>query len=510
MSSKATWRLCIFGALILQCGGGFSGCTRVDSAADIARVSELAAERSIEADLYDPAVDDTVSDRVGALLADGLTLEEAVQVALLNNRSFQSLFYEIGASRADVVQSTLLTNPSLSFMSRFPEGGGIPNIEIGIGQELVDLWQIPVRKKVAEAKLQQVVLQVAQRTVQLRAEVKTSAYEVLAARRAEETAEESRQLVTHTHELLQRQREAGEISQFEVNLDRGNVIDANLEVIDFRRQREAAQIALARILGISGGLQRVDVRDALPEPGPVPPDAELLRVATEQRLDVQIASFEVDATEAEVQRQYLNIFPSLMAGFNIERGDQRALPSRKIIADTLRGSIASGGLTAPTIQSRAERDLERRQIIDAILGPTLQVTLPIWDQNQAQIAKARFAHMQARKRLEDLLNTIAAEVQDAAATARAAYEIDQFYDSEALPQAERNVESARHVYTDGEQGIMVLIEAQRSLVRRRAAHVDVLRRYAVAMAQLEAAVGGRLMLTPQTRPASSHAGRSDG
>ena len=142
----------------------------------------------------------------------------------------------------------------------------------------------------------------------------------------------------------------------------------------------------------------------------------------------------------------------------------RSLPAGR------RDSIAGGGLTAPTIQSRAQRQLERRQIIDAILGPSVQITLPIWDQNQAQIAKARYKVSQRRKDYEDLLDTVALDVQNASAQLRSAETVSHYYEREALPRANENMEGARKVFQEGDQGIVVLIEAERSLVTRRAAH----------------------------------------
>ena len=47
---------------------------------------------------------------------------EAIQVCLLNNPGLQAAFLDIGMARADVVQSGLLSNPSLTALVRFPTG----------------------------------------------------------------------------------------------------------------------------------------------------------------------------------------------------------------------------------------------------------------------------------------------------------------------------------------------------------------------------------------------------
>src|SRR5207244_2477606 len=144
-------------ALVVVAG---HGCVQVNADADFARADQLIEERT------GASPGRTENDDGGAIIetVDGeLTVERAVQIALSNNREFLAAFEEIGVSRADLVQSGLLTNPQISLMTRFPEGGGRADVEFGIAQEIADLWQIPVEKKVAQAQLEQTILRVAHR-----------------------------------------------------------------------------------------------------------------------------------------------------------------------------------------------------------------------------------------------------------------------------------------------------------------------------------------------------------
>ena len=85
--------------------------------------------------------------------------------------AFDGPAWGFGASRADVVQSGLLSNPTLAISVRFPKGGGRSNIAAGLAQQPVDLWQIPVRKRITEAQLEATVLTVAHQAVTLAADV---------------------------------------------------------------------------------------------------------------------------------------------------------------------------------------------------------------------------------------------------------------------------------------------------------------------------------------------------
>ena len=79
------------------------GCQTVNPTADYVRTSEVVREHTGSAAVYEPDANASVDEKVAALLADGLTVDEAIRVALLNNQGFHAAFHEIGASRADLV-----------------------------------------------------------------------------------------------------------------------------------------------------------------------------------------------------------------------------------------------------------------------------------------------------------------------------------------------------------------------------------------------------------------------
>ena len=129
--------------------------------------------------------------------------------------------------------------------------------------------------------------------------------------------------------------------------------------------------------------------------------------------------------------------------------------------------------------------------MDLLLGPSLQMTLPIFDQNQAQTAKARFLHAQQQKSYEQLLLTAAREVLDASANARASAEQLKILRDEALPLADRNVATAQRVYEAGEESVLVLLLAQQNLNSQRESRIKIAGEYAVAQAELERVTGGK-------------------
>lgn len=470
------------------------GCAGAEPRRDYERAGALIAERTGIAGVYVPGEDEQANRKAAELLDGGLSLDEAVQVAFLNNPEFQSQIAEIGASRADVAQSALLTNPTLSLGLQFPEGGGLADLTVGFAAQLADLWQIPVRKQLAEAELERTIYSVGQRAVELATDVRTKYYRVLALEQAVAYTEENLRLVQRAVALSEKQFRAGDVSEFDVNLARAGVLDVREELIATRGLLDQARVDLAQVLGLGARGEEIKLIDALPTAPQAWPAVEaLLNAALEERFDMRVAWFGVQRAEAALRLECRRFLPDVQLGFGFERGEQRALPGRKILADTARASVAAGRLTAPAIQSRGERAIEKSQIIDAKLGPTLALALPVFDQNQAQIAKARVRVLQARKDYEARAAAVAADIRRAAAAARAAVEMLQFQQAEGLTQAQATVEGAERRYQAGEEGVLALIEAQDTLVKRRRAYVNTLRDYAVSLAQLEGAAGGRAL-----------------
>src|SRR5690349_13947037 len=77
----------------------------------------------------------------GASVADGLTSQEAVAIALWNSPSFQATLADLGIARADVAEAGLLRNPVFSLL--FPVGP--KQLEWTLQLPFDAIWQRPRR-----------------------------------------------------------------------------------------------------------------------------------------------------------------------------------------------------------------------------------------------------------------------------------------------------------------------------------------------------------------------------
>ena len=65
--------------------------------------------------------DQAVAAAVAKMLANDLTADQAVQIALLNNHHLQATFEDLGIAQADLVQAGSLKNPVFDLGVRFPD-----------------------------------------------------------------------------------------------------------------------------------------------------------------------------------------------------------------------------------------------------------------------------------------------------------------------------------------------------------------------------------------------------
>lgn len=398
------------------------------------------------------------------------------------------------------MQSALFTNPSLSFSARALEGGGRANLSFGLAQELVDLWQIPVRKRIAKDKLESTVLGVAAAGIDLAAHARTAYVQLRVQQELEVLAQANLDLIRHTLELTQRRFDAGETTILDVNLIQSSVLDGTMKLSAARKDTSLARTELGLALGLPPEQGRLEAAEALAdtvlESGD---DTSLVRNALERRLDVRMASLDLDAAAEEIRHQKRSAFPSVTLGIDGERPDlpsthsQTSLASQIATLDTLAASPSQAlrDRIVDHIDGARQHKQDKADAVDLLLGPSLQMTLPIFDQNQAQTAKARFLHAQQQKSYEQLLLTVARDVLDASANARASAEQLKIVRDEALPLADRNVATAQRVYEAGEESVLVLLLAQQNLNSQRESRIKIAGEYAVAQAELERVTGGK-------------------
>ncbi len=462
------------------------GCATIEPRLDYDRAVGHIADATGYESVYRPGDEAVVKEKVDELMTGGLTVSEAVEVCLLNNPRLQAAFFEVGMARADVVQSGLLSNPSLGVLVRFPSGGGLANVEAGLAQNIAELWQIPARKRAAKRELERTILELARLASTLALTGKGAYYRAVAAEERHKLATENLSLAHDLLELAETRQQAGAGTELDVNLSRAVVVEAELAVESTRLEAAEARRELATLLGISGSASDIALVTPLPEvPSELPEAERLIDVARQARLDIRAARQAVSSAGARLEEEYRRVFPTIELGFGLERGERQSEGRRDILANTARSSIVSGGLTAPEIQPRSARDKDT----DFIIGPSVSLELPIFDQNQAQIARAKYAYEQAAKTLDALGREVTQEVRGAVDRSLTAWRLLKVYRERSLPLAKSNLDLSREAYQAGRASFLSVLEAQRFFLDTRRQYVEAAERAAVTIPEVERTVG---------------------
>ena len=461
-----------------------AGCATVDPRADFDRTGQHVEAATGTATLYRPEDEAAIEQRVAALLSEGLTADEAVQVALLNNPRLQAALMRLGITRADFVQSGLFTNPNLSLSLRWPDGGGLTNLQAGLAQNIAELWQISYRKQAAEHELDRTILELAREASLLSLDARVAYWRAVRNDRERELACENLALTQRLIDVAISRRDAGAGSDVDVNLARSQHIDVELKLRNASLAAIEAHAALAKSLGLTTPPKEIVLVDALVEPGTwtLTPEA-VIAAAMENRLDVQATKRAIAAANARVAYEKSRYLRSFELGLSAERSARNSRGDRDWLEETAFTSAQSGQLTPPNLQPRD------KQSTDWVVGPEIGVELPIFDQNQAQIARSEYVHRQGVKLLDALERELTQDAYVALERAQAAAENAHFYKESALPLREQGLTLAQGAYTAGRTTLLSVQEAQRLLLAARFGYVEAITNHVLAIVELERVAG---------------------
>ncbi len=439
----------------------FAGCATVPPKGGFDDVQTLVAERSGESLHWNQGTpeDAAVDERVRAFLKGELTADAATQIALLRNPSLQATYETLGVSQADMVQAGLLANPVFSATLRpVIRGPSGTNLELDLAQNFLQLLMLPARKKLARTQFDEAKFRVAHEVLAFASEVRGAYYELQAARHVVEVLRTATDAAGVSAELSARLHDAGNVS--DLTLARGQSLyeDARLTLMMAEADVTPLREQLSRLMGLRGDEGGWRVPAQLPPlPGTVPATDELERLAFSKRLDLRAA-----AKEIEVLRQALSL-----AKF------YRWIPFAEVGVSSERDPDGSGVW---------------------VLGPSLSLELPIFDQGHAKLARLEAQLREAEKRLSAIELDMRSRVREARARLELARALIERYRSTVVPLRERIVALSLQEYNFMLIGAFELLSAKRDEIDAYRGYVDALRDFWISYADLRQAIGGEFPL----------------
>ncbi|HEX4459743.1 MAG TPA: TolC family protein [Polyangia bacterium] len=399
--------------------------------------------------------DRAVADETRRLLSRELTLETATQIALFGNPELQATYERLGVAQADVVQAGLLRNPHISLHYGFNVfGGGVDEILGSVTGAFLDLFLMPLKKKLAQAELARVQLEVGDAVLQKAHQVAQAFYAVQAATQLVAMRRTLLEAQAAAAELAQRQHDAGNASDLELAGEQAAYVQARIELGQADAARLGEREKLTRLLGVFGADVEYRVAPSLPElPASEPELGHLERVAIAHRLDLAAAKAELASASQALRLE--------------------------------KGTRAIGGLD---VGVNAHRDPDG----PVTVGPTLDLELPVFDQKQAEMARLRASLRAAQDRADTIALRVRSEVRDARNRLLATRAAIEDYRRALLPLREKIVALSQAQYNAMLLGVYQLIAAKQSETNTYREYIEMVREYWIARADLEYAIGTRL------------------
>ncbi len=203
------------------------------------------------------------------LLDRPMSVNDAVQVALLNNRSLQASFEELGISEADLVESGRLPNPR--FVVRHSSAGGLYDIEETVSVNVLSLLTLPYRHAIQKRRFEAVRSAIAVEIVQLAARTREAYFTALAARDTVRYLVEVRDAAQTGAKLASKMREAGNWTRLDEAREQGFYSEAEVGMERARSAEAVARENLAQLLGIDAAFELAERLPELPQSVDAPP-----------------------------------------------------------------------------------------------------------------------------------------------------------------------------------------------------------------------------------------------
>lgn len=388
----------------------------------------------------------------GASLDDGLTEDEAVAIASWNNAAFQELLADLGIARGDLIQAGLLPNPVFVFFSPMSEKPYKHLIEFPIEA----VWLRPNRVKAAAREADRVAKRLTQAGLDLMRDVRQAYADLALSHDRVKVAREGVLLRGRVAELAEKRFRTGDTSEQEAATGKIDAAQAEQDAARIEFDVPVLEERLRNLLGI-GPLRRPLSLDPLlpPEGSPLDTDA-LTREAQANRPDTLAAAEAVATAEARLQFARL--------------GWVRLLG----IADATSGKESH------------------------VLGPALRITVPLFNWNQGNIARAEAELERAVRNQKTVAYQIILDVNRACFQYQQSLAELEVLRRKVRPEIEGAVRRAQAAYQEGNVAIFIVLETTRQRLdtdlRLAYLHGD-LRRF---WAELERSVGRNLGLREPT------------
>lgn len=435
----------------------FSGCVRGSQEDQFAQVQQdifARTEMRIEWD-RNMSGDVTNDEMIAVILEDGLTIDEAVQVALLNNPDLQAVYEDLGIAQAQVIEALLPPNPIFEGTFEFLEQGGTVT-ELAFVDDFVAILLIPLNSKFRKAQRDSTKIFLEMQVLKLAFETRIAYLEYLTDREILDLKERILVAKQLSYEMACRLRAAGNITVLDLEQKRAAYEDIKVEVAMAELQYVRSREELNRTMALWGKATHWHARDELPG---VPDDewlpVDFESIAIDSSLDLLRSSFLVTARERNLDiKKITSILPSFEAGVEMEIEEGHGW---------------------------------------SYIGPTWNFPIPLFDWGFSERAIARGKLRKQWREFTGLAIEIRSTVRESHQQLITARQKALYYESVIVPLQEQIMNQTHLRFNGMLLGVFELLQTKTEEYRTHIRYLETVRDYWVSRTEFREILNGRLV-----------------
>ncbi len=432
-----------------------TGCASFSSDGGFNSVKQTATERiGKELDWARTDADQSlIAARIRLLLQKPLSIDDAVQIALLNNHGLQASFFELGISEADWVEAGRIPNPHFSL--RRANAGDQYAIEQTLTFNILSLLTIPLKSDMEKRRFEQTQRMVSMEVLRLAADTRKAYILAVSAEENVRYMDKVKTVAESSAELARRMASVGNFNKLSQAREQGFYADAALNHARATQNKIGTREKLTRLLGLWGEDINFKLPERLPDLPAAPDDLpNVEQQAMVQRMDVQAMRLGTESLAKNLGLSKATRFINVL-----EIGPTRILEGTK----------------SEPYKKGFEVSLE----------------IPIFDWGSAKVAKAESLYMQSVNRLAEAAINARSEVREAYLGYRVTYDIAKHYRDEVVPIRKRIADENLLRYNGMLIGVFELLADARAQITSVNGYIDALRDFWLAKADLDMAMIGK-------------------
>lgn len=388
-----------------------------------------------------------------------ITLAQSLQLALENNPAIKAARTQIDQNKAQEVTANLRPNPLLSWDSQFVPFFNpslfssntldtLQQFDIGAGYLIERGGKRQHRLDAARKQTYVTQAQIADMERALKFNVAQQFINVVLAESNLEFAIQDLKSFEQTVKINEDRFHAGDISKSDFLKIKLQMLQFQTDVSSARLAKLQALTSLRQLIGYEAVARDYDVEGSL-EYRPVRAGLDDLQaLALQERPDFHAAKLGVTAAQSQVALAKANAKQDLNVSFNFSH-----------VSSASTGSMF------------------------------FNIPLAIFNRNQGEIARTRFAKTQAEFNSKAAEETVLSDVRNAYEGVKSSEQIVTLYDSGYLQQSKDSRDISEFAYRQGAAALLDFLDAERSYRSTQLAYRQTLANYMLTVEQLRQAVG---------------------